>query len=910
MTFQKTLIIALTLCASVVCSQTKIWTKSNISAKGSTLSKYHLQSSQVETFIFDTNALGQTLQLVPIRGVSKNNSKVIIEIPVSNNQSEHFRIYEAPNFSASLAAKYPNIKSYIGFSIDDPTTRLSMSVSPQGVQTMISYVNKETVFMMPISHGDTNYIVYTKSSRKDFIDEFICNTMNDAIESSQKRSSQTSQRDADDQILRSYRLAVSVNGEYTTYHGGTVAGALAGINATLSRVNAVYETDMAITFLLVDAPQLIFTNAATDPYSSNLTAWNVQLQNTLTNTIGNAAYDIGHMFGASGGGGNAGCIGCVCEDDSSSTNDRNKGAGITSPADGIPETDTFDIDYVAHEIGHQMGATHTFSFQTEGTGTNVEPGSGTTIMAYAGITGPNNVQLNSDPYFHYASINQILNNVNSGPNQCAVTTSISNNPPSANAGANFTIPNGTAYILKGAATDTDGGDLLTYCWEQNNNGATTNTSFGPNTTIGAQARSLPPTTSTDRYIPNLTRVLNGQLTETGPSVGSDWETVSSVGRNLTWALTVRDRQPTTTGQIGQSSFDLTSLTVSGTAGPFAIISQNDGSTWLSGTNETITWEVAGTTGNGVNTSNVNILLSTDGGLNFDTVLASNTPNDGSETITVPDAPSIACRILIEPVGNIYYAVNSVEFPLDFEVSTTCSTYSSADNLNIDIPDGPGGNGNPGVPAVSIINVPDSGSIGFIKVNADVSHAYINDLIIEVIHPDGITSTNVYNRNCGSEDDLDVTFVDGAPNIVCASPTTGEYNSSSPLSIFSNLESSGDWSISVTDNWDVVIGTINDWSIEVCTTTVTPLSVDEFSDGEFSIFPNPNKGEFTIKLNSSSNQDIQVNIFDIRGRQIFNQSYFNKSDFNEVVELNSVQSGVYLVQVNDGEKETTKRIIIN
>ena len=910
MSFRKTLNIILILSSSISISQTKIWTKSNTKANLNTLSRYHLKPSQVETFTFDSNALKQTLQHTPMRGISKNTSNATIQIPTSNDHYERFRVYDSPNFSASLAAKYPSIKSYTGFSIDDPSIRLDMSVSPQGVQTMISYVNKETVFMMPIVHGETEYILYSKSSRKNYDDDFICNTINETVETSEKRLNQTARRDANDQTLRSYRLAVSVNGEYTTYHGGTVDGALAAINATLTRVNAVYETDMAITFLLVDAPELIFTDAATDPYSTNLGAWNVQLQNTLTNTIGNAAYDIGHMFGASGGGGNAGCIGCVCEDDSPSTNDRNKGAGITSPSDGIPETDTFDIDYVAHEIGHQMGATHTFSFQTEGAGTNVEPGSGTTIMAYAGITGSNNVQLNSDPYFHYASINQILNNVNSGPNQCAVTTTISNNPPSAEAGPNFTIPNGTAYILKGTATDADSGDLLTYCWEQNNNGATTNTSFGPNTVIGAQARSLPPTTSTDRYIPNFTRVLNGQLTETGPSVGSDWETVSNVGRNLTWALTVRDRQPTATGQIGQSSFDLTSLTVSGTAGPFVITSQNDGNTWLSGSNETITWDVAGTTVNGINTSNVNILLSIDGGLNFDTVLAANTPNDGSEIITVPDAPAIACRIMIAPVGNIYYAVNSVEFPLDFEVTTTCSTYSSADNLNIAIPDGPGGNGNPGAPAVSIINVPDSGSIGFIKVNADISHNYINDLIIEVTHPDGIISTDVYNRNCSGEDDLDVTFVDGAPNIICATPTIGEYNSNSPLSVFSNSDSAGDWTISVTDNWDAITGTINDWSIEVCTTTVTPLSVKEFSAREFSIFPNPNEGEFTIKLNSSSNQDIQINIFDIRGRQIFNQSYTNTADFNQTVRLNSIQSGMYLVQVSDGEKETTKKIIIN
>ena len=85
-----------------------------------------------------------------------------------------------------------------------------------------------------------------------------------------------------------------------------------------------------------------------------LSNWNAQLQSTLTSIIGEANYDIGHMFGASGGGGNAGCIGCVCVNGS-------KGSGITSPADGIPQGDNFDIDYVVHEVGHQLGANHTFS---------------------------------------------------------------------------------------------------------------------------------------------------------------------------------------------------------------------------------------------------------------------------------------------------------------------------------------------------------------------------------------------------------------------------------------------------------------------------------------------------------------------------------------------------------------------
>src|SRR6185436_12228452 len=114
---------------------------------------------------------------------------------------------------------------------------------------------------------------------------------------------------------------------------------------------------------------------------------------------------------------NAGCIGCVC-------NNGSKGSGITSPADGIPQGDNFDIDYVVHEVGHQLGANHTFSFSLEGTGVNKEVGSGITIMGYAGIT-PQDVAPHSIDIFHEASIDQIQ--VNLAAKACPVTTNISAN---------------------------------------------------------------------------------------------------------------------------------------------------------------------------------------------------------------------------------------------------------------------------------------------------------------------------------------------------------------------------------------------------------------------------------------------------------------------------------------------------
>ncbi len=153
------------------------------------------------------------------------------------------------------------------------------------------------------------------------------------------------------------RLAQSVTAEYSNYFGATsasqVALVLAAVNATLTRCNGVYEKDLAIHLNLIAATTNVFYyNPSTDPYSPASSgaggAWNGQLQSTLTSVIGAANYDIGHLFGASGGGGNAGCIGCICVDTS-------KGSGFTSPADNIPQGDNFDIDYVVHEVGQPVG---------------------------------------------------------------------------------------------------------------------------------------------------------------------------------------------------------------------------------------------------------------------------------------------------------------------------------------------------------------------------------------------------------------------------------------------------------------------------------------------------------------------------------------------------------------------------
>ncbi|WP_100613569.1 zinc-dependent metalloprotease [Confluentibacter citreus] len=905
--------IAMFLFGFSVIAQNSSWKKLQNVKNPEKISKYHLNENRVGYFELNAVLLKQSIAGASQRTAKTKRNNTIVAIPGQHGELELFNIFEASVFSPELAEKFPDIKSYVGYSLENPDTRIRMSVSHLGIKTMVSYVDKPTIFMEPTTKNSNQYILYSKNSKNNNIDSFECQTIDDLNETLNKNSNVSkttiNEGGANNQTLQKFRIAISVTGEYTNYFGGTVADALAGINATLNRVNDIFETDMAVTFELVNAPQLIYTNPSTDPYSdadigtdednaNNSNGWNIQLQNTLTTVIGEPAYDIGHLFGASGGGGNAGCIGCVCVNGS-------KGSAYTSPANDIPEGDTFDLDFVVHEIGHQMGASHTWSYTNESSN-NVqsEPGSGSTIMAYAGVTDLDNIQLHSDPYFHYQSIKQILTNLST--KNCQTTTAISNNSPIANAGNNYTIPQGTPYVLKGSATDSNSGDNLTYTWEQIDNGIVTSANFSSSLTSGSINRSLPPSISPNRYIPTLKSVLNKKLTETNPTIGSAWESVSSVSRTLNWALTVRDRNPQTVLQNGQTSYDTKSITVDGSSGPFRVTSQNvTGLNLTPGTIETITWDVANTNTGAVNAGNVNILLSTDGGLTFPTTLAANTPNDGSQNISVPFIYAPRCRIMIEAVNNMFYAVNDEEFAINYTVNTTCQpTYASALNLNLPVSDSQEAN--------HTINVPNSGFISEVKVNVNISHTYVEDLIVTVTHPNGTSASKLWNRNCSSQSNIVMTFEDWTNNINCNSTGVGNtYAPSELLDVFNGLDAAGAWNINVKDLASVDSGTLNSWSLDICTQTdtLTNPNIEDIIIG-VKVYPNPTNGPFWIAFNSETNNDVTLTLFDIRGRLVFSSVYANLGgNFREEIKPMGLQSGMYVLAISDGNITTKQKIII-
>jgi len=608
-------------------------------------------------FQLDIAALKQSLAAAPKR-FANTRSTVIVTFPNASGQIERFKIFESSNMDPELAARYPEIKSYVGQGLENPGSTIYFSISPLGLQSMVIKADQSAEFIEPYTTDLNAYVVYRKTDKAASLNRFECRV----IETAHNDLNAVAARpNADDGNLRNFRLALSCTGEYTAYFGGTKALALAAMNNSMTRVNGVFEKDFGVHMnLIANEDLIIYTSASTDPYSAASTgangAWNSELQNNLTNVIGSANYDVGHLFGASGGGGNAGCIACVCKNPTSSS-PLAKGSGFTSPADGIPQGDNFDIDYVAHEMGHQFGGNHTFTFSNEGTIAQVEPGSGTTIMGYAGITGATDVQAHSDPFFHAISIQQVTNYVKT--TTCQTTAVTGNAIPTANAGLDYTIPKGTPFMLTGSATDANG-DALTYDWEQMDKGTSTTTYPKVTATSGPAFRSFNPTTSGTRYFPRLSTVQAGATSWT-------WEAVPNVARTLNFRLTVRDNRA---GGPANNSDDVI-VTVNGTAGPFTVSSPNTAVSYVGGSTQTITWNVAGTTANSVNAANVDIFLSTDGGNTFPVTLLAGTPNDGSEAVTIPNTPGTQNRIMVKGSNHIFFDISNANFTI---------TTGSTDNI--------------------------------------------------------------------------------------------------------------------------------------------------------------------------------------------------------------------------------------
>tara|TARA_R110001632_G_scaffold43376_1_gene109855 strand:+ start:12339 stop:14558 length:2220 start_codon:yes stop_codon:yes gene_type:complete len=585
--------------------------------------------------------------------LSSRNSGLEISLPINSNEFQKFRIRESSNLAPELSAKFPMIKSYTGYGIEDPTAIVKIDIGTNGIHAIVFSGNHSTLYIDPYTKDNKEYIIYQRADLNQEDQDFICQ-----VEDSKKddfNQPNFTERNADDGKLRTFRLALACTGEYAQYHltqqgvdpGATdavkKAAVLSAMNTTMNRVNGVYEIDLGVRMEIVaNNDAIIFLDAAADGFSNtNAISLLSQNQTTCDTEIGSANYDIGHVF-STGGGGVAG-LGVVCSNGS-------KARGVTGR--GAPINDPFDIDYVAHEMGHQFGANHTFNNSCSGNrnfSTAVEPGSGSTIMAYAGICTPN-VQSNSDDHFSIISINEMWNLIQTTAT-CGVETATGNATPTADAGSDVAIPKSTPFVLRGIGTDIDGTSTLTYNWEQVDNEIAAMPPE-PTNTFGPMFRSLSSKTSPNRYMPALSTIIAG-------NTSTDWEVLPSVARELDFALTVRDNNP---GGSASARDDIR-VTVTD-ADPFTVELPNTAVVWEGLTTQTVTWNKGTTDTAPINCSFVTIKLSTDGGLTFPITILSNTPNDGSQDIVVPDNPTTEARIMIEAVDNLFYNVNAIDFTIN------------------------------------------------------------------------------------------------------------------------------------------------------------------------------------------------------------------------------------------------------
>ncbi len=609
------------------------------------------RSSPVKFLLYqlDLNQLKADLANAPQR-FSKNES-LVIKFPDADGNFRNYVVQENSIMEPELQAKFPEIRSYIAWEKNKPENNMYIAVTPEFGLSLMYLDNYSLSYMDSYTKDNSTYIVYKRGDIKK-TSFFECG-VKESLEALEQTSLNKSALIVQDGNLRTYRLALSATGEYTTFHGGTVAAAMAAMTTTMNRVNGVFEKQLASRMIMVGNNNLIvYTNASTDPFSNGNPGTMINQNQTNTdNIIGSANYDIGHVFGTNSGG--LAGLGVICT--------ASKARGVTGS--GAPVGDPFDIDYVAHEMGHQYGADHTFNGTSVNCGggnraasSAYEPGSGSTIMGYAGICTGEDVQMNSDPYFHARSILQMYTYITGSGNSCAALTATGNNEPTANAGADYIIPKSTAFVLTGTGSDPDG-DAITYLWEQYDLGAATSAPPVSTATTGPLYRSRLPSTSNNRYFPLLSSVVANNLIPT-------WEVTPSVARTLNFSLLVGDNKV----GGGQSSRDLMVVTVTND-GPFTVTSHTTSAALTANTATTVTWNVAGTNAGTINTQNVDIVLSTDGGLTFNTVLLANTPNDGTQAVTLPNQNVANARIMVRAVGNIYYALNSSNFSITGAMAT-------------------------------------------------------------------------------------------------------------------------------------------------------------------------------------------------------------------------------------------------
>ncbi len=715
-----------------------------------------------KVFTLNFSVLNAQIQLAPMDTATDSN--VIVSFPNPDGGLDNYKIFETDIMEQALANNYPTIKSYIGKGKIDKTQVIRFSITPLGFDA-VTNSGKVGSFLIKKHRSNSliNYVVYrhfkapgnsiyyrdSNSSATNF--DFDCGFSDKKSDlDKQQILSKTNQINTDGK-LRVYRLAVATTVEFTNAIAsqagmglGTISQkkgvVIASLVHLISRLNGDWERDLSVRMKIVaNQEAIIFTD--TDNFTNGNYFTLLEESNQITPIIGDANFDIGHVFGT-GGGGVAG-LGAIRYNDTKTRGVSEYGGLQGINHDGFSNT-------VAHEMGHFLGAKHTYSNSdcpNIDSSTYVEPYAGNSYLSYnricAGLAiDSDGWQPIADPFYHTASIIEMQNTI--AESNTGTLININTPPPVVNAGPDYTIPKDTPYVLKASVTNTNSAGY-TYSWEGLDKGIQPETSA--TATSGPNFKFNQPSNSPNRYMPKLEKVIAGEI-------NTRMERLSSVSRVQNFAVTVRDNAVIRGSNVRRDDMV---LTVNANAGPFVVTSQNSaGITWAGNSSQTITWNVAGTTANNINTSLVNLLLSTDKGLTFSITLLANTPNDGSQLVTIPNnINSLDCRLMVQSVGNLFYAVNTTKF-----------------------------------------------------------------------------------------------------------------------AIASNLAN------------------------------------NDFEFKNFALYPNPNTGSFRISFIPETNDEIEIIINDISGRNIYNKTFQNFGMFDQELQINTISTGVYFVHIQNGKNKMIKKILLD
>lgn len=611
--------------------------------------------------------------------------RVTLALPQPDGTTARYWLENSPVMEPELAARFPEIQTYIGQGIDDPTATLRLASTPNGLQvTLLSSAG--TFFVEPLSPTDKEtYLAYALADAPTDI-RYSCG-VTAAQEIGNSHAHQLNGKIAPRPnltvggTLRQYRLAMATTGEYAqTYGGGTVNGTLAAVTTLVNGINAIFERDLAVRLVLIaNQTSVIFTNPATDGYTSGNVAAMIDENRAQLNTVlGPAAYDIGHVVDGhplTGGFSFAGLayVGVTC-------NTAFKGGG-GSILDNVQPSAAVASYIVGHELGHQLGALHSFNTTAGGCGparspsAAYEPASGTTLMAYRFTCGEEDTRSTSF-HFHNNSIQEIQTYLGSAAG-CGTSLAVNNLPPTVEAGPDYTIPAGTPFRLTASGRDPNG-QAITYSWEQFDLGNPS----PPLADDGTRPlfRSSDPSTNPTRIYPRLPDILNGTTT-----VG---ETLPTTTRTLNFRVTARDNN----AGGGGLQDDFMKVNVRAESGPFTLTQPTTGTAWTSGAAQNITWNVANTNAAPIGANTVRIWLSTDNGATWPYVLADATPNDGAESVVLPNIASTTARVMVEAVGNVFFNISrsftisagtaaTVQFSV---IAATSVPESSNDGLSLNI----------------------------------------------------------------------------------------------------------------------------------------------------------------------------------------------------------------------------------